>query len=77
MMIDPTQSPRNSFRRPAKNSKFLIVLIVAAAIVVALQYTPRALFPADKTSMLWGILTGLVLGGFIFGWLTIRGGDRE
>lgn len=77
-MIDPSQSPRNSYRRQAKNSKFLIIIIVAAATVVALQYTPRALFSPEKTSTLWGVLTGLILGGFIFGWLTLRrGGDGK
>ena len=39
------------------------------AIVVAFQYTEYAVFPTDKTSMLWGMLTGLVIGGWIFGWL--------
>ena len=53
----------------SNNSKFLIALIVVGAIVVALQYTSAALFPSEKTSMLWGMLTGLVIGGFIFGWL--------
>jgi hypothetical protein len=76
-MTDPSRSPRDSFRRPAKNSKFLIVLIVAAATVVALQYTPRAIFPPEKTSTLWGVLTGLVLGGFVFGWLTLRPRGEE
>lgn len=64
--------PRDSYRRAPRNSKFLIVLIVAAATIVALQYTPRAIFPSDQTSLLWGILTGLVLGGFLFGWLTLK-----
>jgi len=68
-VIDDPPPPRGSNRRPARNSKFLIILIVAAATVVALQYTPRRIFPADQTSLLWGILTGLVLGGLLFGWL--------
>jgi hypothetical protein len=76
-MIDPSQAPRDAYRRSPKNSRFLIILIVAAATVVALQYTPRAIFPSEKTSTLWGVLTGLVLGGFIFGWLTLRRGDRS
>ncbi|MFL5478209.1 MAG: hypothetical protein ACJ79X_04240 [Gemmatimonadaceae bacterium] len=46
-----------------------MALIVVAAFVVGLQYTDRALLPADDTSMLWGMFTGLVLGGFLFGWL--------
>jgi hypothetical protein len=58
-------------RRPAYNSRFLIALIVIGAIVVILQYTDRALFPAERTSMLWGMLTGLVIGGFLFGWLKV------
>jgi hypothetical protein len=64
-MTDPTR------RRPAYNSRFLIALIVIGAIVVILQYTDRALFPAERTSMLWGMLTGLVIGGFLFGWLKV------
>jgi hypothetical protein len=51
---DPSKSPRDKYRRTARNSKFLIVLIVAAATVVGLQYTTRAFFSADKTSTLWG-----------------------
>jgi len=46
-----------------------MALIVVAVIVVALQYTEHALFSSEKTSMLWGMLTGLIIGGFIFGWL--------
>jgi hypothetical protein len=64
---DPTNQPTP--RRPARNSKFLIALIVIAAILVASQYTRYAPFPSEQTSMLWGILTGLVVGGLIFGWL--------
>jgi len=75
-MIDP-QSPRNSYRRRAHNSKFLIVLIVAATTVVALQYTPRAIFSPEQTSTLWGVLTGLVLGGFLFGWLRLTRGRTD
>ena len=68
-MLNTDPANRPSHRRPAHNSKFLIALIVVGAIVVALQYTSAALFPSEKTSMLWGMLTGLVIGGFIFGWL--------
>ena len=67
---DPTNRP--SYRRPAHNSRFLMALIIIGAIIVGLQYTSSALFPSDKTSMLWGMLTGLVIGGFIFGWLKVR-----
>jgi len=74
MISDPSNGPDRSYRRPAQNSKFLIVVIVATATVVALQYTSRAFFAPDKTSTLWGVLTGEVLGGFIFGWLTLRRG---
>ncbi|HEY4734485.1 MAG TPA: hypothetical protein VIH53_08040 [Gemmatimonadaceae bacterium] len=68
-MLNTDPTDRQSHRRPAHNSKFLLALIVVAAFVVGLQYTDRALLPADKTSMLWGMFTGLVLGGFLFGWL--------
>jgi hypothetical protein len=47
-------------------------LLGIAGVVVALQYTAYALFDAEKTSMLWGILVGLIIGGFIFGWLRFR-----
>jgi hypothetical protein len=70
-MLNPDPVDEESLRRPAQNSPFLIVLIVAAAIIVALQYTDWALFSADKTSTLWGVLTGLVIGGFIFRWLKV------
>lgn len=70
-MLNPDPANQPSHRRPARNSRFLIALIVIGAVVVALQYTDRALFPAERTSMLWGMLTGLVLGGFIFGWLRL------
>jgi hypothetical protein len=61
--------PRPDYRRPAKNSPFLIVIIVGMATIVALQYTTHPLFGADKTSTLWGMLVGLFIGGFLFGWL--------
>jgi hypothetical protein len=77
MIKDPSNSPEDSYRRPARNSKFLIVVIVATATVVALQYTSRAFFPPEKTSTLWGILVGEVLGGFIFGWLAFRRGTSD
>jgi hypothetical protein len=53
------------------------VLLVIAGVVVALQYTPYALFAAEQTSTLWGVLVGLVIGGFIFGWLRFRTEDPE
>jgi archaellum biogenesis protein FlaJ (TadC family) len=62
-------------RRPARNSAFLIAIIIAMAIIVALQYTPYAIFPGEKTSLLWGMLTGLVIGGLIFGWLKFHWSD--
>ena len=70
-MLNTNPTHRPSPRRPARNSRFLIALIVVAAVLVALQYTDRAVFQPDKTSMLWGMLTGLALGGFLFGWLKI------
>jgi len=63
---DPTNQ---SNRRPARNSKYLVALIIVAVITIALQYTSIAIFPRVQTSMLWGMLTGLVVGGWIFGWL--------
>ena len=68
-MLNTDPSNRPSYRRPAKNSKFLMALIIVGAIIVALQYTSAALFSTEQTSVLWGMLTGLVIGGFIFGWL--------
>lgn len=62
-------------RRPARNSTFLIAIILAMAIIVVLQYTPWAMFSGDKTSLLWGMLTGLVIGGLIFGWLKFHWSD--
>jgi hypothetical protein len=64
---DPADRP--SYRRPARNSKFLIALIVVALVIIMLQYTSHALFPSEQTSTIWGVLTGLVIGGWIFGWL--------
>lgn len=64
----PPGSPK-SYRRPARNSKFLMALIIVAVVVVSLQYTPYALFSSEQTSTLWGMVTGLIIGGFIFGWL--------
>jgi archaellum biogenesis protein FlaJ (TadC family) len=57
------------YRRRARNSKFLMAIIVVAVIVVSLQYTEYALFSSEQTSTLWGMVTGLIIGGFIFGWL--------
>jgi archaellum biogenesis protein FlaJ (TadC family) len=62
-------------RRPARNSAFLIAIIIAMAIIVALQYTPYAIFSGEKTSLLWGMFTGLVIGGLIFGWLKFHWSD--
>ncbi|MGZ3333018.1 MAG: hypothetical protein ACXU9O_12460 [Gemmatimonadaceae bacterium] len=62
-------------RRPARNSAFLIAIILVMAIIVALQYTPYAIFSGERTSLLWGMLTGLVIGGLIFGWLKFHTSD--
>jgi hypothetical protein len=59
----------------ARTSVFLLGLIIAAACVVVLQYTPYRLFSAEKTSTLWGVLVGLIMGGFIFGWLRMSTRD--
>jgi Na+/H+ antiporter NhaC len=59
---------QNSKIKPG-SSLFLLLLIVVAAWVVILQYTRYRLFSVEKTSTLWGVLVGMVLGGFIFGWL--------
>ncbi|HEV7837369.1 MAG TPA: hypothetical protein VGO75_04810 [Gemmatimonadaceae bacterium] len=55
----------------------VFVLMGIAAVLVALQYTPYALFASEKTSMLWGILVGLIIGGFVFGWLRFKNGTVE
>jgi len=68
-MLNTDPSDRPSHRRPAQNSKYLIALIVVAVVFIILQYTSHALFPSERTSMLWGMLTGLIIGGWIFGWL--------
>ena len=65
-----TDPPRpDDLRRPGKNSRFLIVVIVGMATVLALQYTSHPLFGPDKTATLWGMFVGLFIGGFLFGWL--------
>ncbi|HEX6628648.1 MAG TPA: hypothetical protein VF105_11860 [Gemmatimonadaceae bacterium] len=63
---DPSADPN---RRRGHNSRVLIVIIVGMATVVALQYTTHPIFGPDKTATLWGMLTGLFIGGFLFGWL--------
>ena len=68
-MLNPDPTDRKSAQRRARNSRYLVALIIVGAIFVALQYTRYALFPLDQTSMLWGMLTGLIVGGWIFGWL--------
>jgi len=68
-MLDPDPERPPSLKRPARNSRFLISLIVVMAGVVVLQYTDRPIFAREQTSMLWGMLTGLFIGGFLFGWL--------
>jgi hypothetical protein len=56
----------------AAGSVVIVVLVILAAVVVCLQYTSFALLPAEKTSMLWGLLTGLVVGGLILTWVRSR-----
>lgn len=68
-MLNPDPNDRPSTRRPARNSKYLVALIIVGAIFVASQYTSHPLFPSEQTSMLWGMLTGLIIGGWIFGWI--------
>ena len=68
-MLDPDPEHPPSLKRPARNSRFLIALIIVMAGVIALQYSARPIFSSDQTSTLWGMLTGLFIGGFIFGWL--------
>jgi hypothetical protein len=62
-------------RRPARNSTFLLAIILVLAILVALQYTPYAIFSSERTSLLWGMLMGLIIGGLIFGWLKFHTSD--
>jgi len=68
-MINADPSRQGEYRRPPKNSRFLIVIIVGMATVLALQYTSHPLFGPDKTATLWGMFVGLFIGGFLFGWL--------
>jgi hypothetical protein len=68
-MINLKLPPRDDHRRPAKNSRFLIVVIVGMATVLGLQYTSHPFFGPDKTATLWGMFVGLFIGGFLFGWL--------
>jgi hypothetical protein len=58
--------------RRGRTGAVVLLLVGVAALLVALQYTPYAPFSAEKTSMLWGILVGLIIGGFIFGWLRFK-----
>jgi hypothetical protein len=58
--------------KQGRSGAAVFVLLVIAAVLVALQYTPYAVFATEKTSMLWGILVGLIIGGFIFGWLRFK-----
>ncbi|HJP60761.1 MAG TPA: hypothetical protein VJ865_12205 [Gemmatimonadaceae bacterium] len=66
MIPDPQPDPH---RRPPRNSRFLIVVIVGMATVLGLQYTSHPLFGPDKTATIWGMFVGLFIGGFLFGWL--------
>lgn len=75
MTAPEDRPPDVSGERDFHAATFLVVLIVIAAMIVALQYTSYALLASDETSTLWGVLVGLVLGGFIFRWL--RFGPRE
>jgi len=43
-MLDPDPERPPSLKRPARNSRFLISLIVVMAGVVVLQYTDRPIF---------------------------------
>ena len=60
-----------------RSGNIVFVLMAIGGVIVALQYTPYALFAAEKTSMLWGMLVGLIIGGFVFGWLRFRNGSVE
>ena len=72
-MTSPTDN-HNPGAKP-RSSLFLLLLIVVAAWVVILQYTRYRLFGVEKTSTLWGVLVGMVIGGFIFGWLRLSTRD--
>jgi hypothetical protein len=63
--------------KEGRSGGVVFVLMGIAAVLVALQYTPYAPFAAEKTSMLWGILVGLIIGGFVFGWLRFKNGTVE
>jgi hypothetical protein len=60
-----------------RSGTVVFVLMVIAGVIVALQYTPYALLAPEKTSMLWGMLVGLVIGGFVFGWLRFKNDTAE
>ena len=68
----PPEPPR---KRRLHAEKPLVALIIIVAIVVAVQYTPYAFLSRDMASTVWGALVGLILGGFIFGWLRFT--ERE
>jgi hypothetical protein len=63
--------------KQGRSGAVVSVLLGIAGVIVALQYTPYALFDAEKTSMLWGMLVGLIIGGFLFGWLRFRNETPE
>jgi formate/nitrite transporter FocA (FNT family) len=55
-----------------RSGTVVFVLMVIAGVIIALQYTPYARFAPERTSMLWGMLVGLIIGGFVFGWLRFK-----
>ncbi len=63
--------------KEGRTGAVVLVLLGITGAVVALQYTPYALFAAERTSMLWGILVGLIIGGFVFGWLRFKNEAAE
>jgi hypothetical protein len=63
--------------REGPSGTAVIVLLAITGILIALQYTPYALFGGERTSMLWGVFVGLVIGGFLFRWLRFKNETSE
>jgi hypothetical protein len=66
----PLAQPVGRVPSPEKRRLFntiAMLLALTLAVLVGLQYSRYALLPRDKTSVLWGMLTGVVLMGVFIG----------